>query len=37
MPIGNQGTGKSGGLISENQDIRRSENESIPNPDVLIS
>jgi hypothetical protein len=36
MPV-YQGTRKSGGRISENQDIRKSENERILKPDTLIS
>jgi hypothetical protein len=33
--MGNQGTGKSGWRISENQDIRKGENERILKPDAL--
>jgi len=37
IPIGNQGTRKSECRISENQDIRESEQETILKPDALIS
>jgi hypothetical protein len=35
--IGNQGTRKSGCRISENQGIRKTGNQRISEPDVLIS